>query len=153
MRTRSLRDKMKTERREIQGHRIEKLEDRKERRFGASLPMDYRRINSEVSYHALTLNISEDGVMANLPEKLDIGQFLKLRLFFPFGSEISPIEVLSKVIWVEKEHNGDYRSGIRFVDLSPKDMTRLRIFLNKHFLKIRTPFSLPSTPPYPPKAL
>jgi hypothetical protein len=65
------------------------------------------------------------------PEKMDLSQYLKLKLFLPLGSELSAIEVLAEVAWTDihlGESWGDYRCGVRFIDISPEDMNKLKIF-------------------------
>ncbi len=63
---------------------------------------------------------------------MEIGQHLRLRLFFSIGSELSTIELLSEVAWVDVrigEAWGDYRTGVKFVAISPDDMAKLKNFL------------------------
>ena len=48
------------------------------------------------------------------------------------GSELNTIELLSEVAWVEmriEEDWGDYRTGVKFIDISPDDKTKLKRFL------------------------
>jgi c-di-GMP-binding flagellar brake protein YcgR len=55
-----------------------------------------------------------------------------LKLFFSLGSELNTIEVLAEVVWMDihlGESWGDYRCGVRFIDISPEDMTKLKNFL------------------------
>jgi hypothetical protein len=55
-----------------------------------------------------------------------------LKLFFSSGFEFNTIEALVKVAWVDlrlAEDWGDYRAGVMFVDISPTDLAKLRIFL------------------------
>lgn len=67
-----------------------------------------------------------------LPEKMEVGQHLSLKLFFSSGFEFNTIETLVKVVWVDvhpEENCEDYRAGVTFVDISPGDLEKLRIFL------------------------
>ena len=63
---------------------------------------------------------------------MEIGQHLRLKLFFAFGSKLNSIEMLTEVVWVDFHLGkgwGDYRCGVRSVDISPEDLGRLKKFL------------------------
>ena len=63
---------------------------------------------------------------------MDLSQYLRLKLFFPLGSELNTIEVLAEVAWIDihlGESWGDYRCGVKFIDISPEDVTKLKNFL------------------------
>ncbi len=63
---------------------------------------------------------------------MDIGQNLKLKLFFSFGSELNSIELRAEVVWVNPqldEVEKSYRSGVKFTSISPEDMTKLKNFI------------------------
>jgi c-di-GMP-binding flagellar brake protein YcgR len=108
------------------------LERRKHPRFSVDLPIEYSRIDSPISHTGRGLNISEGGLLIYFPEKTDLSQYLRLKLFFPLGSELNTIEVLAEVAWTDihlGEKWGDYRCGVKFIDISPEDMTKLKNFL------------------------
>jgi hypothetical protein len=70
--------------------------------------------------------------MVNLPEQMDIGQYLKITLFFSFGSDLDSIKMLSQVVWTDQMgEDGSYRSGVTFVDISSEDLNRLETLLKK----------------------
>ena len=109
------------------------FERRKYPRFSVDLPIEYSRIDSPISHTGRGLNISEGGLLIYFPEKMDLSQYLRLKLFFPLGSKLSTIEVLAEVAWTEihlGETLGDYRCGVKFIDISPEDMTKLKKFLS-----------------------
>ena len=63
---------------------------------------------------------------------MEIGQPLRLRLFFSMGAVLNTIELLAEVAWVDMrigEDWGDYRTSVKFVDISPDDMAKLKTFL------------------------
>jgi hypothetical protein len=63
---------------------------------------------------------------------MEIGQHLKLKLFFTSDSKMNTIETLAQVVWIDiylSEGWGDYRTGVRFVDISQEDLERLKNFL------------------------
>lgn len=107
------------------------FEKRRHPRFNVDLPIEYKRSDLAVN-HGEALNASEGGLLVYLPEKMEIGQHLSLKLFFSSGFEFNTIETLVRVVWMDfhlGEDREDYRAGVKFVDISPGDMEKLRIFL------------------------
>jgi c-di-GMP-binding flagellar brake protein YcgR len=108
------------------------FERRKYPRFNVDLPIEYSRIDSPISHAGKALNISEGGLLLYFPEQMDIGQYIRLKLFLSLGSELNAIEVLAEVVWMDihlDKGEGDYRCGVNFIDVSPEDMTKLKNFL------------------------
>jgi c-di-GMP-binding flagellar brake protein YcgR len=96
------------------------------------LPIEYYRIDSSIGHTGKALNISEGGLLIYFPEQMDIGQYIRLKLFLSLGSELNTIEVLAEVVWVDIHLDkgwGDYRCGVNFIDVSPEDMTKLEKLL------------------------
>ncbi len=124
---------MKIEKRRIKPHiGIAKFEKRRHPRFLLNLPIEYDRVNSDINSSGYTFNASKSGLMVNLPEQMDIGQYLKITLFFSFGSDLDSIKMLSQVVWTDQVgDDGSYRSGVRFVDISSEDMNRFETLLKK----------------------
>ena len=111
---------------------IANIERRKYRRFPIRLPIEYYRANSPINQTGQTLDASEGGLQILFPEQLEIGQNLKLKLFFSSGSELNAIETLGEVVWMNPqlgEGEKHYRSGVRFINISPEDMTKLKNFM------------------------
>jgi len=123
---------MKKEEKEVKSrYGTVNFEKRKHPRFDVNLPIEYVR-RDLVASRGEALNASEGGLLLYLPEKMEIGQHLSLKLFFSSGSELRTIETLVKVVWMDihlGENRGDYRAGVKFVDISPGDMEKLRSFL------------------------
>jgi c-di-GMP-binding flagellar brake protein YcgR len=108
------------------------LERRKYPRFHVDLPIEYHRIDSPIGHPGEALNISEGGLLLHFPEQMDIGQYIRLKLFYSLGSELNTIEVLAEVVWVDihfAEGSRDYRCGVNFIDFSQEDLTKLKHFL------------------------
>ena len=107
-------------------------EKRKYPRFDVDLPIKYSR-PSLFSKYARAVNASEGGLLLHLPEELGVGQQLVLKLFFPPSPGLNIIETLVQVVWMDgrlrKDWAWDYQTGVRFVDISPEDMTALQTFL------------------------
>jgi c-di-GMP-binding flagellar brake protein YcgR len=107
------------------------FEKRKHPRFSVDLPVEYSRADLSAD-QGRAMNASEGGLLLYLPELMEIGNRLKLKLFFTMGSELNAIETLVEVVWVDvhlgKEW-GDYRTGVRFVEISAEDAGKLGSFL------------------------
>ena len=111
---------------------IVNLERRKYPRFSVNLPVEYRHIDSTINHTGRALNASEGGFLVYFPEPMKIGQRLSMKLFFSLESGLSTIDVLTEVVWVDihlSEGWGDYRSGVKFIDISPENVRKLKNIL------------------------
>jgi c-di-GMP-binding flagellar brake protein YcgR len=111
---------------------IVNFERRKHPRFNIDLPIEYSLLPSPVSHPGRALNASEGGLLVFLSEKVEISQLLQLKLFFPSGSELNGVELIAEVVWKDIHLGkdwGDYRCGLRFVDISPEGLNKLKKFL------------------------
>jgi len=102
-------------------------------RSDIDLPVKYSRTNLFFK-HGRTANASEGGLLICLPEKMDIGHHLVLKLFFPLHSGLNIIETVVRVVWMDvhlrKDWTWDYRIGVRFEDISETDRVVLKNFLS-----------------------
>ena len=108
------------------------FERRKYPRFNVDLPIEYYRIDSSIGQTGKALNISEGGLLLYLTDQVEIGQHLKSNFSFTSGSEINSIEMLAEVAWIDIDLGevwGDYRCGVKFIDISPEAMNNLKNFL------------------------
>lgn len=108
------------------------FEKRKHPRLNIDLPVEYYQIDSTAHRNGRAINANEGGLLLYLPEQMEIGQYLTLKLFFTSGSELNATEMLVKVVWMDIHLGkdwGNYRTGVRFIDISPEDMTKLKNFL------------------------
>jgi hypothetical protein len=107
-------------------------EKRKYPRFDVDLPIKYSRSSLFFKY-ARAVNASEGGLLLQLPEELGIGQQLSLKLFFPSYANSNIIETVVKVVWMDvrlrKDWAWDYHTGVRFLNISPKNMAVLKSYL------------------------
>jgi hypothetical protein len=107
-------------------------EKREHRRFDVDLPIRYGRTNLLFKF-ARAVNASQGGLLLRLPEEVNIGQRLALKLFFPDQSELNTVKASVQVVWMDihmrKDWTWDYETGVRFVDISPEDMAILKNFL------------------------
>jgi len=108
------------------------LERRRYRRFTIRLPIEYYRADSPINQTGQALDASEGGLQILFPEQIEIGQNLKLKLFFSSDSKLNTIEMFVGVVWMNTqldEGEKDYRSGVRFISISSEDMTKLKNLL------------------------
>ena len=111
---------------------VANIERRKYRRFPIRIPVEYYHAESVIGQTGQTLDASEGGLQILFSEQMDIGQNLKLKLFFSTGSELNSIELRAEVVWVNPELDeveNRYRSGVKFTSISPRDMTKLKNFI------------------------
>jgi c-di-GMP-binding flagellar brake protein YcgR len=125
---------MKTEEKEGKKLRygIANLERRKYPRFPIRLPIEYYRANSPIHQTGEALDASEGGLQILLPEQMEIGQKLNLKIFFSSGSELNTIELLAEIAWMNTQlGEGEklYRSGVKFINVSPEGLAKLKNFL------------------------
>ncbi len=116
---------------------VANFERRRHPRFSVDLPLEYHRIHSPQSHPGRLENISEGGLLVYLPEEPEMGQFLKVRLFFPSDSNLQAMDAVAQVVWVDL-HIGeekDYRSGLKFIEISSEGLDQLSGFLN-HLARI-----------------
>jgi len=109
-----------------------KVERRRYPRFHVDLPIRIYGIDSFTRHYGRVINASEAGLLVYSPEKMEVGQRLKSRLSFMSDSASNAIEVLIEVVWMGLHLNeawGDYESGVKFLDISPEDKTKLTNFL------------------------
>jgi hypothetical protein len=109
---------------------VANFEKRKHPRFLLNLPIEYHQVQMPSPGTGCTVNASEGGVMAYLPEQMEIGQLLKVRLFFSSSPGMSTVDMLCRVAWTDDfEKSSGYGCGLKFVDFPPEDMLKFRSFL------------------------
>jgi c-di-GMP-binding flagellar brake protein YcgR len=111
---------------------VANLERRKNPRFPIRLAVEYSRGNSPINQTGQTVDASEGGLQVLLPEPMEIGQKLNMKLFFSSGSKLNSVEVLAEVVWINTQlGEGEklFRSGVRFINVSREGVTQLKDFL------------------------
>ncbi len=108
------------------------FERRKHPRFSVDLPVEYWQINNCKSRPTHTVNVSEGGLLLHLSEPMEIGQNLRLNLFIHSGADLDSIEAVGQVVWkdIHVGKDGDYRTGVKFVDIAAENMNKLKNFLS-----------------------
>jgi c-di-GMP-binding flagellar brake protein YcgR len=124
---------MEKEPEQIRGHiGVLNLEKRKFPRFKVDLPVEYYPAETMSTHGARVLNASEGGLLLYVSEELEIGQRLRLKLSFYLGPEWTTFEATAEVTWMDIHLGkdwGDYRTGVRFIDVSPVNLGKLKEFL------------------------
>jgi len=121
------------EEREINFHfEAPHFERRRCPRFTAALPVEYCRISNPKSGPGHSINIGEGGLMVSLPEQIEVGKRLRVKLFFSSGPDLDSIEAAVRVVWsnVDAVKEGYYRHGLNFFDISRADIKIVKRFLN-----------------------
>ena len=116
---------------EKSGFGVANFERRKNPRFLLNCPVEYWQVENSKNRIGRTGDISEGGLLLFLPDEMDIGQQIEMKLFIGDLVELKPIEVLVQVVWKDLylEGDDDYRMGVKFIDISPQDLDKLRLFL------------------------
>jgi c-di-GMP-binding flagellar brake protein YcgR len=107
-------------------------EKRKYPRVNVDLPAKYSRTNLFFKFGRV-VNASEGGLLVHLPEEMGVGQRLALKLFFPSQSEFNTLETFVQVVWkdvhLRKDWTWDYRTGVKFLDVTQEHIAKLKNFL------------------------
>jgi c-di-GMP-binding flagellar brake protein YcgR len=123
---------MKTEQKEVKPrYGIANFERRTYRRFPMHLPIEYYRADSLSNRTGHSIDASEGGLQILFPEQVEVGQNLKVRLFFSSESGLNTIDMVVEVVWINTQlADGEkhYRSGVRFTNISPENVMKLREF-------------------------
>jgi c-di-GMP-binding flagellar brake protein YcgR len=118
------------------------FERRKHPRCSIDLPVEYGWIGSFKNRPGRTGDLSEGGLLLYLPEEIEVGQDLWLKLFMGTERELKSIEATVQVVWRDflgAEKNEFRRVGVKIMDISPEDMGKLENFLRTLIIRKATP--------------
>jgi Tfp pilus assembly protein PilZ len=106
-------------------------EKRKHFRLSLRLPTEYSFPDSSHLHLAYMVDICEGGLLMSTPENLNIGQNLRVKFYYDSSAGIDCIQAPGEVIRVDRLGNSgkDYRCAVRFSDLPPDFLKKLRKFL------------------------
>ena len=112
---------------------VANFESGKPPRFSVNLPIEYWRCDAPPSLKGDAPDPSEGGLLIYSPEQLQITQYLRLKLFFYLNAEMDSMEASVQVVWIDTPLGEEeyYRCGVKFVNLAPENMERLRNILKK----------------------
>jgi c-di-GMP-binding flagellar brake protein YcgR len=124
---------------------IVNFERRRSPRFSVDLPIEYSRVDFSRKNNGRTGNASDGGLMLFLGEPVEVGVDLRIKVFFPSEPKLDSIEVQAQVVWTEMAFGKekDHRCGVRFMDISSEDLSKLKNFLDR-LSTIRPSFRIPS---------
>jgi c-di-GMP-binding flagellar brake protein YcgR len=107
------------------------FEKRRHPRVSVDLPLEYWRIDTVKSQSGRIADISEGGLLFYISEEIEVGQHLRVRLFLDSCLKLKAIEALVEVVWKDFrfEKEGNYRIGVKFVEISSEAMEKLRNYL------------------------
>jgi c-di-GMP-binding flagellar brake protein YcgR len=100
-------------------------------RLSLHLPMEYSFPESSRHRLAYTVDLCEGGLLMYTPEKLEIGQNLKIKLYYDSASRLDCIQALGEVVRVDRlgKSGKEYKCAVRFVDLPSNILKQLQSFL------------------------
>jgi hypothetical protein len=98
-----------------QGEGVAILERRKQPRRRVELPFDYSPLVDRVDRGGTLADVNEGGLQVYVPEKLQVGDLFKIKIFAPVNSEVETIQAMAKVVWASrtKARSGKYRYGLQ----------------------------------------
>ncbi len=108
-----------------------KFERRISPRFLVNCPLKYWRGSTAKRSSGRTGNISEGGILLYVPDPIEVGENLGLRLFIGDLLALQTIDAVVTVVWKDfhLDENDHYRIGVKFVDILPDDLGKLKDFL------------------------
>ena len=114
------------------GEGIAILERRKQPRRRVELPLDYSPLVEREDRGGTLADANEGGLQVYLPEKLQIGDMFKIKIFAPVNSEVETIQAMAKVVWASrtKGRSGKYRYGLQLQSFFKGDLNKYRALLN-----------------------
>jgi c-di-GMP-binding flagellar brake protein YcgR len=102
-------------------------------RIPLRLPSKYYPLGKATARLCYTINICETGVLLCLPEKVSVGNSLRVEIYYCFDFALTSFEAVGKVVWVKKKKEVDskYQVALEFVEIAPADSRNLKRFLRK----------------------
>jgi c-di-GMP-binding flagellar brake protein YcgR len=111
---------------------IVNFERRRHPRISVDLPIEYSRVeNSAYPRNGRAANASQGGLLVYLPEPVQVGQTLRLMMYFSIPT-FQKVEIEAEVAWVDipmGEKPSEYRVGLKFLEILPEDQEKLNKFL------------------------
>ena len=120
------------------------FERRKHPRVSIDLPVVYHQMDSLLRNNGRAFNVSEGGLLIYLPDPVEIGQHLKMMFSFIFETRLESIEMITEVVWRDTTFDmvwGDFRCGVKIIDIAPREKTKLKDFLRNLFQELESPLN------------
>jgi len=115
------------------GEGIAIFERRRQPRRRVELSFDYSRLVEREDHGGTLADANEGGLQVYLPEKLQIGDLFKIKIFAPVNSsEVETIQAIAKVVWANRTRgrSGKYRYGLQLQSFYKGDLHKYRALLN-----------------------
>jgi c-di-GMP-binding flagellar brake protein YcgR len=109
------------------------FEKRRYPRFNVDLPMKYSELKVRKKQGGIAHDASEGGLLVYLQERLPIGTKLKIEVFFSHGFRLTPIRAQAEIVWADirgPEDWGEYKYGLKFINVGKEDFDKLRWLLD-----------------------
>jgi c-di-GMP-binding flagellar brake protein YcgR len=108
-------------------------EKRKYGRIPLILPTEYLRTGSSITRFGHTINICEEGILICLPEKYEVGENLRVKVFFNMDFDCVCIDTRTEVVWSVhwEQKEKEYVCGLKFIEMSDGDLRKLKKFLKR----------------------
>ncbi len=114
--------------------RVSAIDKRKHPRWFVELPLDYSRKGKKTDFGGIVKNASEGGILVYLPEKIDVGELLKVEIYFAKGLELQTVQGLAKIVWADlaaRETWREHRYGLEFHSMPEGTIQKLRNLLKE----------------------
>ena len=98
------------------------------------LPVEYRIPNIPRAHGALTINLSEAGLLIQSVSNLPVGTMLNLVVIFHRGFELKDLKVSAEIVWKEvcwKEQWKGFEYGLRFTEVEEEELWKLYQLLRR----------------------
>jgi hypothetical protein len=114
------------------GEGIAIFERRRQPRRKVELLFDYSRLVEREEHGGNLADANEGGLQVYLPEKLQVGDLFKIKIFAPVNSEVETIQAIAKVVWASrtKGRSGKYRYGLQLQSFYKGDLNKYKALLN-----------------------
>jgi hypothetical protein len=114
------------------GEGIAVLERRKQPRRRVELPFDYSPLVEREDHGGILADANEGGLQVFLPERLQVGDLFKIKIFASVNSEVETIQAMAKVVWASrtKGKSGKYRYGLQLQSFYKGDLNKYKALLN-----------------------
>jgi len=105
--------------------------ERRHLRLSLYLPLEYSFMESSRFHLAYMANICEDGLLMCTPQEMDIGQTLKVKIYYDSAEGLDYVHTLGEVIRIDKLEKSEkgYRCAVRFVNPHSNLLKGFRKFL------------------------
>ena len=114
------------------------IEKRKFARVRADFGVEYKIKDSDApSVKAVSVNISEGGIMMKLSERLAPDTLIDLKIILPPPS--GTVKTLARIVYTLENYWDEYppyRCGIQFLGLKEEDREQLREYVSQEIAKL-----------------